>query len=506
MTSTTSAILPSTQKAVVFRRYGPAEDVLTLDAAYPVPHPDSLGIDDVLVRVVASALNPVDKIRITGGMKALRPEAFKGASAPVLGYDASGIVAATGAGVEAFKTGDEVMVRVFSSQPGTTREYLVSNQHALAPKPAELSFEEAASMPLAGVTALQLLKKAGVKQGSKVFISGGAGGVGTIAIQLAKKVFGAAVVATTASEGAGTALCREMGADVIVDYKKDSFERVLAGQDFDVAIDTTHESVKMAAILKPAGGKVLTIADTPTVEALRAIGAKPGLIVRLVLNAKRNKAAEQAAKQRNGTWQYLFLDVNGKDLRELAEYALQGKIRPVIDHVYDLDRDWQAAVARAFGGRAKGKVVVRISNNAPAAANSDGDAESAAAAAAATEEEEEEEEEAKSSDDTEERPGILRGSLRKQSKWRKAWDPREITLRSPVGGTPFLASSAADGKRAHAHKWSLSASSTVQDNKAEPNAFTVVAANGERVHLAADNSADQRRWVKALRHAIGQTQ
>jgi len=508
--------MSTTQKAVVFRSHGDAQKVLHLDAQHPRPSPASLGIDDVLIAVRAAALNPVDKIRVSGGLKALRPEAFK-SGASVLGYDASGVITATGAGVSAWKPGDEVLVRVFSSQPGTVAEVIVANQHSLAHKPATLSFEEAASLPLAGVTALQLLKKGGVTKGSKVFISGGAGGVGTIALQLAKHVFGAELVATTASAGVGTDLCMRMGADVVVDYKTQDFQRELAGKDFDVAIDTTHESAQMASILKPAGGKVITIADTPTVEALKEIGARPGLLVRTFLNAKRNKVAEKAAQARNASWSYLFLNVNGQDLEELASYVKAGKVNAVVDEIYDLDRDWQAAIARAFSGRAKGKVVIRVSADANGA-NDD------AGAVAAEEKQDAAAEDGEGQEQEHSQPAVdVQGVLTKQSKWLKSWKQRWLELHVPAGEKPYLLSmqtqkalgtggaAGADAAGAGAagrlpfeltNRWELDSHTTIQDNKTKANAFTVVTGSGQRINLAADSPTDQRRWVQALRHAI----
>jgi len=223
--------------------------------------------------------------------------------------------------------------------------------------PASISFTDAASIPLAGETALQALRLGDVGPGSKVFVSGGAGGVGTLAIQIAK-ILGAEAVATTASPGEKTDLCKSLGADVVVNYRDEKFEEML--KDYDFAFDTTHESAKMIQIVKAnAGKKVVTISDTPTVEALEAVGMTPNFVVKTALGMKRNKEADAAGKAAGVDWRYLFLQPNGKDLAELLQWAADGKLKAVIDNVWPLDES-VAAAQRNFSGRAKGKCVVQV--------------------------------------------------------------------------------------------------------------------------------------------------
>jgi len=227
----------------------------------------------------------------------------------------------------------------------------------IAKKPVGVSFTDAASIPLAGETALQALRRGGVGPGSKVFVSGGAGGVGTLAIQIAK-ILGAETVATTASPGDKTELCRSLGADTVVNYRDEKFEELL--KDYDFAFDSTHESAKMIKIVKAnASKKVITISDTPTVEALKEAGLTPGFIVKLFLNSKRNKVAEAAGRAAGVEWQYMFLNPNGGDLTELLQWVVDGKLKPVIDNVWPL-ADAVAAAQRNFSGRAKGKCVVKV--------------------------------------------------------------------------------------------------------------------------------------------------
>lgn len=241
--------------------------------------------------------------------------------------------------------------------PGAICEYCVVDIKTVAKKPASISFTDAASIPLAGETALQALRLGGVGPGSKVFVSGGAGGVGTLAIQIAK-ILGAEAVATTASPGEKTDLCKSLGADVVVNYRDEKFEEML--KDYDFAFDTTHESAKMIQVVKAnAGKKVVTISDTPTIEALEAVGMTPNFVVKTFLGMKRNKEADAAGKAAGVDWRYLFLNPNGKDLAELLQWAADGKLKAVIDNVWPLDESVTAA-QRNFSGRAKGKCVVQV--------------------------------------------------------------------------------------------------------------------------------------------------
>jgi len=271
----------------------------------------------------------------------------------------AGVVETLGASVNAFSVGDEVVARIQNTPllPGTICEYCVAAAGTVAKKPSNVSFTDAASFPLAGQTALQALRRGGVGQGSKVFISGGAGGVGTLAIQIAK-ILGAETVATTASPGEKTELCKLLGADIVVNYRDERFEEML--KDYDFAFDTTHESDKMCQIVKPhAGKKVITINDTPTVESLEEVGQRPSFIVKGILNMKRNKVADAAGKALGVDWRYMFLRPNGPDLAELLTWASEGKLKATVDNVWSLD-DAVAAAQRNFSGRAKGKCVVQV--------------------------------------------------------------------------------------------------------------------------------------------------
>jgi len=335
-------------KAVGFGKYGLKELQLVT-----VPKPEIKREGQVLIKLHAAAFNPVDKIRVAGGLKAFRPEPVWPA---LLGYDGAGVVEAVHESVTNFKAGDEVYVRLTSAAQGSCAEYCVEKQELVALKPTNTSMEEAASLPLAAITAVQALRRLGVKEGDKVFISGGAGGVGTIAIQLAKHVLKCGVVATTASPGDKTDLVKSLGADVVVNYKQDKFQNVL--KDYDCGFDTTNESHLIPQILKK-GGKVVTIAGSPSNAEVARVMGKPGFIVRTALYFMRNAKAMNAAKKQGVEWSYLFLQPNGKDLEELAQNVEAGHVKPVVDCVNSLDefhKSWDVLVS----GRAKGKCVVKI--------------------------------------------------------------------------------------------------------------------------------------------------
>jgi NADPH:quinone reductase-like Zn-dependent oxidoreductase len=344
-----------TMKAVCFTAFGKDASALSVQE---IPKPIVENPDEVLIKVHASALNPIDKIRVAGDMALLLPEAY---DTSVVGYDLAGVIEQVGdeAG-KTYKVGDEVFVRVNRPMKyGSCAEYTVSCTREIAKKPSNISFAEAASIPLAGLTALQVLRKGGVKEGSKVFIAGGAGGVGSLAIQIAKKMLKASYVCTTASPGVGTEICQKAGADRIIDYRSENFEEVLAGEDFDMAFDTTNEASKMGTLLKK-GGKIISIAGTPSIEAIKQVMPNPSIVIKFFLFLTKNRPALKAAKAAEGSWEYLFLNPNGKDLAEIAGYLEKGDIVPVIDTETESIDDFKKAVDKLWSGRSKGKCVIKV--------------------------------------------------------------------------------------------------------------------------------------------------
>ncbi|TMR98407.1 NADP-dependent oxidoreductase [Nonomuraea basaltis] len=332
-------------KAFVVERYGDADTVRASD----VPDPKA-GAHDVLVRIHAASVNPVDlKIR-DGDLKAILP-----LRAPfVLGNDLAGTVVAVGARVTRFAVGDEVYAHPDQNRMGTFAELIAIHEDDVATKPATLTMAEAASIPLVGLTAWQaLVERADLRPGQKVLIHAGAGGVGTIAIQLAKHL--GASVATTAS-ASKTDVVKSLGADVVIDYQKQAFEAIL--HDYDVVLDTVGGETldKSLRVLKP-GGKVVSVAGPPDPAFAREIGANP--VIRLAIAALSFRIRRRV-RRRQVTYSYLFMKASGDQLRELAALIDAGIIRPVVDSVFDFDQT-REALAHLEQGRTKaGKVVVRM--------------------------------------------------------------------------------------------------------------------------------------------------
>ncbi len=331
-------------KAFILDRYGKKQALRPGKMPAPTPGPN-----DVLVRVEAAGLNMLDaKIR-DGAFKPILPYKVP----LVLGHDLAGTVLAVGAKVSRFKEGDAVFARPRDGRIGTFAELIAVNEADLATKPANLSMVEAASLPLVALTAWQaLVESAQVKPGQKVLIHAGSGGVGTIAIQLAKQL-GATVATTTSAANAD--LVRKLGADVVIDYRNQRFEDELSGYDLVLNsqnADTLQRSLK---VLKP-GGKLISISGPPDPAFAKAQGLNPvlKLLLRLMSAGTRRKA-----KRLGIEYTFLFMRADSDQLGRIAQQVEAGTIRPVIDRVFPFEQI-NDAVAYIETGRAKGKVVVSL--------------------------------------------------------------------------------------------------------------------------------------------------
>ena len=332
-------------RGYVLTRYGNADAMQFRD----VPEP-SAGDGELLIQVRAAGLNPVDykirqgKVRMVTHLDLPR----------VAGSELAGVVAEIGAGVTGFAVGDRVFARVDKTKLGAYAPYAVVEQSLVARMPQSLDFAQSAGLPLAGLTALQGLRnELAVSAGNRVFISGGAGGVGTLAIQLANWL--GATVATTAS-AASTEFVRSLGAETVIDYRTQKFKDVL--HDYDGAFDLTggQDLSDSFAILK-RGAKTVSIAGVPEPVTARAdLNAGPLLAGLLWLVSTKIR---RQARQAGVGYRYLFMHPSGEDLRLLAGLVDSGLLRPVIDRVFPFDR-----IADAFAyleqGHAKGKVVVQL--------------------------------------------------------------------------------------------------------------------------------------------------
>jgi NADPH:quinone reductase-like Zn-dependent oxidoreductase len=255
--------------------------------------------------------------------------------------------------VRQFKEGDEVYARPPQERIGTFAERIALNQDSLALKPNNISMEEAASIPLVALTAWQVLvETAKLKKGQKVLIHAGSGGVGTIAIQLAKHL--GAFVATTTST-TNVEWVKALGADVVIDYKKQNFENLL--QDYDVVLNSLGADVleKSLRILKP-GGQLISISGPPTPRFAEEQGLSwpLRLVMRLLSSAIRRKA-----RKNDVSYAFVFMRASGAQLREITALIETGKIKPVIDRAFPLDSTADA-LSYVEQGRAKGKVVIRV--------------------------------------------------------------------------------------------------------------------------------------------------
>ena len=330
-------------RAYVLKHYGGPEGSLLMNVPAPTPRPR-----DILVEVRAAGLNPVDFKFRQGKLRAiLRPKLPL-----VLGNELAGEVIAVGSYVKRFRVGDRVFARVAKDRAGAFAEQACVDEDDAAHMPRNLDFTAAAAVPLAGLTALQALRdELHVKPGQKVFITGGAGGVGTFAIQIAKWL--GAHVTTTASKR-GEALVRSLGCDEVIDYTVQDISNAEGRFDagFDLIGGKTLE--QMFEIMKP-GSKVVSVAALPEPQtAIRDLGGRRALsaIFWLISYGIRSRARRAGISYR-----YLFMHPSGSDLALLAELIEQGKLKATVDRTYPFARITEA-LDYVESGRAKGKVVV----------------------------------------------------------------------------------------------------------------------------------------------------
>lgn len=332
-------------RAYVLKHYGGPDGALLMDAPAPTPGPR-----DLLVEVRAAGLNPVDfKIR-QGKLRAI----LRSKLPFVLGNELAGDVIAVGPDVRRFRVGDRVFARVAKDRAGAFAEQACVDEDYAAHMPPNLDFTAAAAVPLAGLTALQALRdELRVKPGQRVFISGGAGGVGTFAIQIAKWL--GAHVTTTASTR-GEALVRSLGCDQVIDYTARDITSV--EERFDAGFDLIGGKTldQMFDIMKP-GARIVSVAAVP--EPQTAIRDLEGRRVLAAIFWLMSYSIRARARRAGVSYRYLFMHPSGNDLSLLAGLVEQGKLKVIVDRTYPF-----AQIAEALDyverGRAKGKVVVTM--------------------------------------------------------------------------------------------------------------------------------------------------
>jgi NADPH:quinone reductase-like Zn-dependent oxidoreductase len=332
-------------KAFNFDRYGDKNRVRMSD----VPEPQLLRDDDVLVQIHAAGVNPLDSKIRDGAFKPI----LRYRLPLILGNEMAGVVTRVGPRVQRLKPGDEVYARPAKDRIGTFAEFIAVSEADLAIKPKTLSMAEAASIPLVGLTAWQaLIEKAQLRPGQKVLIHAGSGGVGTFAIQLAKHI--GAYVATTTST-ANVEWVKELGADIVIDYRKDDFEKIL--RDFDVVINSLDGKTleKSLNVLK-RGGRLISISGPPDGEFAKEIGLPwfMGGVMRILSYRIRKKA-----RRRDVSYSFLFMRASGAQLQKITSLIDAGIIRPVVERIFPFEAT-KEAMAYVETGRTKGKVVVTI--------------------------------------------------------------------------------------------------------------------------------------------------
>ena len=331
-------------KALVFKRYNRADQIAFADIPRPMP-----GQDEILVQVHAVGLNPIDYMIPKGTFKPI----LRFQLPATLGSDLAGVVVEVGSRVTRFKPGDAVFASIFDLGRGALAEFALVPESAAALKPDNLDFVQAASIPMVGLTSWQALKeRARLKPEQKVFIPAGSGGIGTFAIQLAKHL--GAKVGTTTSTG-NVDLVRSLGADEVIDYKKQEFEDVL--RDYEAVLGTVRGDAleKSLRILKPRSTIVSLIGPPDAAFArLRRMNIFMvfvfGLLSRRMIRNARKRSAE---------YSFLFVHPDGQQLAEIGELLKTGRIRPVIDKAFPFDQA-KDGLAYLEKGRAKGKVVVKV--------------------------------------------------------------------------------------------------------------------------------------------------
>jgi NADPH:quinone reductase-like Zn-dependent oxidoreductase len=350
---TCKSTMSTKTKAIAFTSYG-GPDVLTIQEV-DVPAPSA---GEVQIRVVGGGLNPVDYRIRSGSMKGVDGVVFP----QVSGNELSGTISALGSGVSSFAVGDNVIVRVAKSASGATGSlagYVNQPADIVARAPASTPLTDAAGLPLAGLTAWQVLDALDVRAGDRLLVTGGAGGVGLFAIQLAK--LRGAHVSTTASDK-GKPYVLAAGADEVIDYRSQKLADLAAEQHFDKVFDCAGGEEALATDVVPAvkkGGKIMSVAGPPTsgcLDFLLPWWKAP--LINLFLRFK-SRAVTHAAKAAGVSYTFLLMKPDGPQLQHLVSLVDEGKLTINIDSRFKFD-DFAAAFKQLESGRSKGKVIIEF--------------------------------------------------------------------------------------------------------------------------------------------------
>jgi NADPH:quinone reductase-like Zn-dependent oxidoreductase len=326
-------------KALQIIKYAELKDSLAIKT---IKKP-SVQPKDVLVEVKAAALNPIDYKLAQGHLKDLVP-----LDLPVtIGFDVSGVIVEKGAEVTAFEIGDDIYARVPHEQMGTVAEFVAVSSDKIAKKPESISFEEASGLPLAGLTAIQALEKAGLKKDDRLLIHAGSGGVGSFAIQYAKTK-GAIVYTTTSSKNVDWV--KALGADRVIDYTEENYKD--AANNLDLVFDTLGDAYTFEAfdIIKE-GGVVTSIAGPPSEDTAKQMGIE---------GYKLPEDLSHRLKAKSASYKFTWMQPDAEQLNEITALVDDGHIQPIVDLIYSF-KDSVEAFEYLATGRAKGKIIISLS-------------------------------------------------------------------------------------------------------------------------------------------------
>jgi NADPH:quinone reductase-like Zn-dependent oxidoreductase len=326
-------------KALQIVKYGDLKDSLAIGE---IEKP-SVKPNDILVAVKAASINPIDYKIVEGKLKDMLT-----LNLPVtVGYDVSGVVVEKGSDFLNFEIGDEVYARVPQEQMGTIAEFVAVNNELVSLKPENISFEQASGLPLTGLTAIQALEKVGIKEGDRILIHAGSGGVGSFAIQFAKAK-GAIVYTTTSNKNIDWV--KALGADRVIDYKTEDYKEVVA--DLDIVFDTLGGDYTFDAfkIIKE-GGKVTTIVGPPDEKTAAQMG---------MMDYKLPEKLSKLIEEKSAVYKYTWMQPNAKQLNDIKRMVEEGTIKPIVDLIYSFE-DGIKAFEYLATGSAKGKVIITLS-------------------------------------------------------------------------------------------------------------------------------------------------
>ena len=325
-------------KALQIVKYGEIKDSLSINE---VDKP-SVKPTDILIEVKAASLNPIDYKLAEGNLKEKVPLKLPS----TIGFDVSGVVVEKGDAVNNFNIGDEVYSRVPQEQMGTIAEFVAVTSDLVAKKAESISFEEAAGLPLTGLTAIQALQSVGLKENDRVLIHAGSGGVGSFAIQYAKAK-GAIVYTTTSTKNVDWV--KALGADRVIDYKNEDYKEV--ANDLDIVFDTLGNDYTFDAfeIIKK-GGKVTSIVGPPDEETAKLMG---------MTNYQLPEQLSKLIEAKSATYKLTWMQPNAEQLKDITKMVENGDIKPIVDLIYSFENGIEAYEYLATG-RAQGKVIISV--------------------------------------------------------------------------------------------------------------------------------------------------